>query len=152
MKKVLLVLILSYAALSYAQLGGATSSNAPPTAGAYDPHPHPSAMDAPPPYDQPPQDVFLRDPKVAAKLQKLLPKDTTPQQACDGFKKLGDCVSAIHASQNSGIPFADLKAKVTGKNGESLEKAIHELKPDLDAKAEKKKAQKQAEKDIPVSN
>jgi hypothetical protein len=152
MKKSLLAMIIFCAALSYAQLGGATSSNAPPTGGAYDPHPNPAGMEAPPPIDQRPQDAFLRDSKLAAKLQKLLPQGPTVQEACDGFKKLGDCVSAIHVSQNLGIPLADLKAKVTGKGAESLDKAIHELKPDVDAKAEKKKANKQAEKEIPVSN
>jgi hypothetical protein len=33
-----------------------------------------------------------------------------------------------------------------------LEKAIHKLKPQLNAKAERKKAEKQADRDIPVSN
>lgn len=94
----------------------------------------------------------MHDPKLAAKLQKLLPDGPSIQEACDGFKKLGDCVSTLHVSQNLGVPLADLKGKVTGKGSESLEKAIHELKPDADAKAEKKKAHQQAEKEIPVSN
>ncbi|HEY6250649.1 MAG TPA: hypothetical protein VI685_11870, partial [Candidatus Angelobacter sp.] len=142
-----------FAAISYAQIGGSTSSSPPPTAGAYDPHPLPAGIEAPPPIDQSPKDAFMRDSKLAAKLQKLLPTNgPNINEACDGFKKLGDCVSAIHASNNLAIPFVDLKAKVTGKGAESLEKAIRELKPDVDAKAEKKKAYKQAERDIPVSN
>lgn len=140
------------AALSYGQLGGATSSNAAPTGGAYDPHPLPAGMEAPPPIDQAPKDAFIRDAKLAAKLQKLLPEGPTIQEACEGFKKLGDCVCTIHVAQNLQIPLADLRAKVTGKNAEKLEAAIHELKPDSDPKAEKKKAYKQAEKEIPVSN
>lgn len=152
MKKVLLAMILSGAALCYGQIGGATSSNAPPTGGAYDPHPLPAGMEAPPPIEQSPKDAFARDAKLAAKLQKLLPEGPTIQEACDGFKKLGDCVTAIHVSQNLGIPWADLKTKVTGKSAEKVENAIHELKPAVDAKAEKKKAYKQADKEIPVSN
>lgn len=152
MKPVLLAAIVCCTALTYGQIGGATSNSPAPTAGAYDPHPNPSGMDAPPPIAQRPKDVFTRDPKLAAKLQKLLPDGPNIQEACDGFKTLGDCVSALHVSQNVGIPLADLKAKVTGKGAESLDKAIHELKPDVDAKAEKKKAYKQAEKEIPVSN
>jgi len=109
-------------------------------------------MEAPPPIYQTPKDAFLRDPKLAAKLQKLLPQGPNIQTVCDGFKKLGDCVSAVYASQNLGIPLADLKAKLTGKDAEKLEAAIHDLKPDVDAKSERKKANKQAEKEIPVSN
>lgn len=152
MRKVLLASFVCFAAISYAQLGGATSSSPPAGGGAYDPHPLPAGMEAPPPIDQSPKDAFMRDNKLAAKLQKLLPDGPNINQACDGFKRLGDCVCAIHASQNLGIPFNDLKGKVTGKGSESLDKAIHELKPDVDAKAEKKKAYKQAEKEIPVSN
>lgn len=152
MRKVLLASLVCFAAVSYAQIGGANSNSPAPTAGAYDPHPVPAGMDAPPPIEQSPRDVFARDNKLAAKLQKLLPDGPNINQACDGFKKLGDCISAIHVSLNLGIPLADLKAKVTGKGSESLDKAIHELKPDADAKAEKKKAFKQAEKEIPVSN
>jgi hypothetical protein len=151
MKNVLLAAILCSAAFCYAQ-GGSTSSRPAPLTGAYDPHPGPAGMNAPPPIDQTPSDAFLRDPKLAAKLQKLLPEGQTIQETCDGFKKLGDCVSCIHASQNIGVPIADLKAKMTGTGAESLDKAIHDVKPDVDAKAEKKKASKQAEKDIPVSN
>lgn len=150
---ILCVFFLALTLLSYGQRSGAGTSTAPaPTTGAYDPHPGPAAMNAPPPIDQLPQDYLAQDPKFNAKLQKLLPEGITTLQACDGFKKLGDCVAAIHASQNLGIPLADLKPKVTGKGAENLEKAIHDLKPDVDAKAERKKAWKQAERDIPVSN
>jgi hypothetical protein len=62
----------------------------------------------------------------------------------------------MHAAQNMGVPPSDLKTKIADskskKEPERLESAIHELKPDIDAKAERKKAQKQAERDIPVSN
>jgi len=86
--------------------------------------------------------------KLSSNLQKLLPKGTTPQQACSGFKNLGQCVAAIHVSHNLGIPFSDLKSKMTGPNSESLGKAIQALKPSSDSTAEKKKAEKQAQDDI----
>lgn len=147
MKTILLALISSLALLSYGQI---PSSNSAP--GAYAPHPNPAGMDMPAPADRPPLDVLREDPKLVVKLQSFLPKDTTPMKVCDGFKKLGDCVAAIHASQNLQIPVDQLKAKITGKPAMKLEKAIHELKPQLNAKAERKKAEKQAERDIPVSN
>lgn len=152
MKTVLLAAIVCCTAIAYAQ-GGNQSSDPAPLTGAYAPHPLPAGMEAPPPIEQAPKDAFIRDPKLAAKLQKeLLPDGPSIQDACDGFKHLGDCVCAIHVSRNLGVPLPDLKAKVTGKGAEKIENAIHELKPDVDAKAEKKKAWKQAEKEIPVSN
>jgi hypothetical protein len=57
-------------------------------------------------------------------------------------------VAAVHVSHNLGIPFDDLKAKMTGPNAESLGKAIKSLKLEANSKAEAKKAQKQANDDI----
>lgn len=86
--------------------------------------------------------------KLASKLQSLLPAGTDLQQAAAGFKNLGQFVAAVHVSNNLGIPFDQLKAKMTGDNAESLGKAIHELKPTADAKAETKKATKEADNDL----
>jgi len=151
MKLVLGAIILTTAMIAHGQVP--SPSSAP---GAYSPHPNPAGMDAPPPAERPPQDVFMQDPKLVGKLQKLLPEGTTPQQFCDGFKTLGGCVSAMHAAKNLDIPASDLKTKIADakskKEPDKLESAIHELKPNVDAKGERKKAQKQAERDIPVSN
>jgi hypothetical protein len=89
--------------------------------------------------------------KLSDNLQKLLPAGTTPQQACAGFKNLGQCVAAIHVSNNLGISFDDLKAKITGDKAESLGKSIHDLKPDADAKTEEAKAKKQTKEDMATS-
>jgi hypothetical protein len=51
-------------------------------------------------------------------------------------------------SKNLDIPFDQLKAKMTDQPGESLGKAIHDLKPDASSKAEAKKAHRQAQADI----
>jgi hypothetical protein len=143
-KKSLLVVFVFFVTLSYSR-----QRSAP---GAYAPHPNPHGMEEAAPADRPPLDVLSEDPKLVTKLQKLLPQGTTPQQACSGFKKLGDCVAAMHAAQNLEVPFAEIKSKMTGDSAEKLEKAIQDIKPKADAKAERKKAQKQAERDIPVSN
>ncbi|SRR6266705_1807013 len=99
--------------------------------------------------------------KLAGKLETLLPKNPdgskmSAQQACSGFKNLGQCVAAVHVSHNLGISFVDMKAKMLGTSGtasapakpESLGKAIQELKPAANATAESKKANKQAEQDM----
>jgi hypothetical protein len=68
------------------------------------------------------------------------------QEACTGFKNVKDCAVSLHASQNLNIPFGDLKAKVM--RGQKLGAAIHELKPDANARAEVKRAEGQAQGDV----
>jgi len=86
--------------------------------------------------------------KLASKLQSLLPPGTDLQTAASGFKNLGQFVAAVHVSHNLGIPFDQLKAKMQGPPTESLGKAIHELKPDADAKAQTKAAESEAHQDM----
>ncbi len=93
-------------------------------------------------------DLLTQNTKLSSNLQKLLPQGMTPQDACSGFKNLGQCVAAIHVSHNLDIPFADLKAKTTGSGSVSLGKAIETLKPGTNGKAESKKGQKQANQDL----
>jgi hypothetical protein len=89
--------------------------------------------------------------QLSSKLQGLLPSETNLQQASAGFKNMGQFVSAVHVSHNLNIPFDQLKSKMTGDHSVSLGKAIHELKPDVDAKAEAKKAEHQADQDLKES-
>ncbi|HEV2112856.1 MAG TPA: hypothetical protein VGR50_01830 [Terriglobales bacterium] len=86
--------------------------------------------------------------KLAAKLQSLLPEGTNLQTAASGFKNLGQFVAAVHVSHNLGIPFAELKSKMLGPPAESLGKAIQQLKPSVEAKAERKRAERQANDDL----
>jgi hypothetical protein len=86
--------------------------------------------------------------KLASKLQSLLPPGTDLQAAASGFKNLGQFVAAVHVSHNLGIPFDQLKAKMQGPPTESLGKAIHDLKPTVDVKAETKKAKTEAHQDM----
>jgi hypothetical protein len=95
-----------------------------------------------------PSEILTQNTKLSDNLEKQLPPGMTAQQACAGFKNLGQCVAAIHVSHNLDIPFSDLKTKMTGSGSESLGKAIGDLKPSVDAKAESKKAQKQANQDL----
>ena len=94
--------------------------------------------------------------KLAARLKLLLPGTMTLDQAAEGFKNQGQFIAAVHVSQNLNIPFADLKATMMGTKAgtlgtaksESLGKAIHDLKPTADARAEVKKADQEADTDI----
>ena len=93
-------------------------------------------------------DLLAQNTKLSSQLTTLLPEGTNLQDAAQGFKNLGQFVAAVHVSKNLGIPFENLKAKMTGPDSVKLGKAIHELKPDVNAKAEAKKANKQAKQDI----
>jgi hypothetical protein len=97
------------------------------------------------------RDNLAQNTQLSTKMQGLLPSGTNLQQASAGFKNMGQFVSAVHVSHNLNIPFDQLKTKMTGDHSLSLGKAIHELKPDVDAKAEAKKAEHQASQDLKES-
>ncbi len=59
-------------------------------------------------------DATVKNPKLEARLLTLLPAGTNIQDASQGFKNWGQFVAAVHVSNNLGIPFADLKAAMTG--------------------------------------
>jgi hypothetical protein len=83
--------------------------------------------------------------------------------ACATFKNLSDCVAALHASHNTGLDFNCVRADVTGvqtsadlsgckgsigDKAVSLQEALKRLRPEIDAKAEAKSAEKQAKDDL----
>jgi hypothetical protein len=103
--------------------------------------------------------------KLTPKLQAqgLLPANANATYACSSFVALQDCLAALHASHNLGLEFKCLSANVTGvhtsadmsgckvADGEkavSLSKAIHQLKPDANAKEATKTAEQQAKDDL----
>ena len=95
-----------------------------------------------------PSDVLSHNTAIGGKIKTLTGQDA--QTACNGFKNIGQCVAAAHVAKNLDIPggFDALKAKLTGSGAISLGKAIKQLAPDADAKAEAKKANKQASDDL----
>jgi hypothetical protein len=99
--------------------------------------------------------------ELALQLQALLPARTTLKDACATFKTLEDCVASLHASNNLQIKFSCLKWSMTAvrpsgdvKSCEAppkaltLSKAIRVLKPDVNAGAEARNAEKSAREDI----
>ena len=61
-----------------------------------------------------PMSQSVKNPKLEARLLALLPPNTTIQEASQGFKNWGQFVAATHVSNNLNIPFAELKARMTG--------------------------------------
>ena len=94
--------------------------------------------------------ILTENTKLSQSLAKLLPPGTNLADASKGFKNLGQFVAAVHVSHNLDIPFADLKSKMV--SGESLGQAVGDLKPDVNAKNEAKKANKQAKETLRDAN
>jgi hypothetical protein len=74
------------------------------------------------------QELLAKNTNLRTKLQSRLPVGTNINDAAAGFRNLGQFVAAVNVSHNLGIPFADLKAKMTGTNPVSLGQAIQQLK------------------------
>jgi hypothetical protein len=69
----------------------------------------------------------VRNAKLEARLQPLLPNGTNVTDAAKGFRNWGRFVAAVHASNNLNIPFRTLKAKMTGDMPLSLGQAIQAI-------------------------
>ena len=95
--------------------------------------------------------------------QGLLPANANAADACAPFATLDACLAALHASHNLGLDFNCLRADVTGvhtavdmssckvadgEKAQALNKAIHQLKPDANAKQATKDAEQQAKDDL----
>jgi hypothetical protein len=87
--------------------------------------------------------------------QGFLAANVTAREACAPFTALDGCLAALHASHNLGVDFNCLRADVTGvhtsadvsgckvadgEKAQGLSKAIHQLKPDANAKQATKDA------------
>lgn len=82
----------------------------------------------------------------SSRLAALVPPDMSATEACSGFKSMSECAAALHAAQNVGISFKDLKNKMIG--GEGLGAAIRDLKPGADVRSEVSRAEEQARADL----
>jgi hypothetical protein len=76
----------------------------------------------------PVQEKLKKNTNLSAKLTSQLPAGTDLMTASAGFRNLGQFVAAVNASNNLGVSFTQLKAKmVTG--GMSLGQAIQAVRP-----------------------
>ena len=123
-------------------------------AGQRSPHPAPPTHEgAAAPKEAHPASIpvaqrIVNNPALVARLQPLLPSGMTITNAAMGFKNQGQFIAALHVSHNLNIPFAQLKAEMTGTDRDSLGQAIHALMPNANAKAEAKRAETEAKQDL----
>jgi hypothetical protein len=107
-------------------------------------------------------DILSKNPAIGDKIHDLT--GMTADQACNGFKNLGQCVAAAHVSKNLNISFDCLKSDMTGaaptgtpcpdgtgSKSMSLGKAIQTLDPKADSSAEAKKGNTEAQQDLKSS-
>ena len=95
----------------------------------------------------------------------VLAANASVSDVCAPFTALNECLAALHASHNLGVEFNCLRANVTGvhtsadisgckvadgEKTQGLNKAIHQLKPDANAKQATKDAEQQAKDDLKV--
>jgi hypothetical protein len=90
-----------------------------------------------------------KSPELGTRLQALLPEGTKVADAAAGFNNLGQFVSAVHVSNNLGLPFDGLKQEMM--SGSSLGQAIQKLKPDMpkqEMEQEMRRAEVQAKAEL----
>lgn len=91
--------------------------------------------------------VAADEPRLHERLKPVLNRGAKLEIAADGFTSGEQFATVAHAARNTGVPFMVLKHQVL-EQGRSLEDAIHDYKPDVDAKAEVARARSAAKSDL----
>ncbi len=86
-------------------------------------------------------------PKLQTALKPLLNRGTNMTKAADGFQSGVQFAAVAHAAKNTAVPFVVLKHRVLNEK-KTLAVAIHESKPQLNAKREATKAWDQARTEV----
>ena len=85
--------------------------------------------------------------ELQEQLRPLLNKGTDMAIAADGFRTAEQFAAVAHAARNTEVPFVLLKHRVLTE-GKTLEAAIRESKPDMNARVEARRAFAAARSDI----
>ena len=91
--------------------------------------------------------VAVWEPDLRERVQSVLNKGTKLELAAEDFRTAEEFVTVAHAARKTSVPFMVLKHRVLNE-GRTLSDAIHEVKPDLDAKAEVARAREAAQADL----
>jgi hypothetical protein len=94
-----------------------------------------------------PPEVPPAAPALHERLKPLLNKGADMGKAAEDFNDAEQFAAVAHASRNTDIPFMVLKYHTVNER-KNLEEAIRELKPDVNAAAEARKAREQAKTDV----
>jgi hypothetical protein len=88
-----------------------------------------------------------QEPELLDRLQPLLNKGANMKIASEGFRDAELFASVAHAAKNIEVPFVLLKHRVL-REGMTLERAIAELKPKVNAAVEAQRARAEARSDL----
>ena len=91
--------------------------------------------------------VSVWEPELRDRVKAVLNPGTKIELAADDFTTAEQFVTVAHAARNTQVPFVVLKDRVLNQ-GTTLADAIHEFKPELDAKAEVTRARDAARADL----
>lgn len=91
--------------------------------------------------------VPLWEPEFRDRVKAVLNPGTRLELAAADFENAEQFMTVAHAARDTQVPFMLLKDRVLNK-GQSLADAIHEFKPELDAKAQATRARAAARLDI----
>ena len=91
--------------------------------------------------------VNLWEPELQDRVKAVLNPGSRPEVAAADFDSAEQFMTVAHAARNTQLPFMVLKDRLLNQ-GQSLAEAIHEFKPELDAKAEVTRARAAARSDL----
>ena len=91
--------------------------------------------------------VTMWEPEFRDRVKAVLNRGAQPEIAAADFASAEQFMTVAHAARNTQLPFMVLKDRVLNQ-GQSLAQAIHEFKPDLDARAEVTRAHAAAREDL----
>jgi hypothetical protein len=91
--------------------------------------------------------VPVSEPRLHARLKPVLNRGARMDVAAEGFRSAEEFATVAHAARNTDVPFMVLKHRVL-IDGRTLADAIHEAKPEVDARAEVARAEAAAKSDI----
>jgi hypothetical protein len=91
--------------------------------------------------------VPASEPRLHDRLKPVLNRGAQMSVAADGFRSAEEFATVAHAARNTNVPFMVLKHRVVTE-GRTLEDALREVKPEVDAKAEVARAEAAAKSDV----
>jgi hypothetical protein len=91
--------------------------------------------------------VPASEPRLYDRLKPVLNRGARMEVAAEGFRSAEEFATVAHAARNTNVPFMVLKHRILNE-GQTLADAIHDSKPEVDAKAEVARAEAAAKSDI----
>jgi hypothetical protein len=91
--------------------------------------------------------VSVWEPELRDRVKSVLSPGSRLEIAAADFNDSEQFVTVAHAARNTKVPFMVLKDGLLNR-GQSLAETIHEFKPELDAKAEVRRARNAARADL----